>query len=125
MKEAKFPNGKTGQEISFDSAQDRQDEIFREMSADQKVTLWAQLWSFGKEIAEGRIHYSFERLERPTLEDLILVKLRWQQISPSSKQLEDVESIFKISGDKLDRKYLARWVVKLGVRDLYSKVETK
>lgn len=55
-------------------------------------------------------------------EDLILAKLRWQQISPSSKQLEDVESIFKISGEKLDREYLAKWAEKLGVQDLYSKV---
>jgi len=55
-------------------------------------------------------------------EDLILAKLRWQQISPSSKQLEDVESIFKISGDKLDRGYLTQWAEKLGVQDLYSKV---
>ena len=56
-------------------------------------------------------------------EDLILAKLRWQQISPSSKQLEDVESIFKISGEKLDRKYLAQWAEKLGVQDMYSQVK--
>jgi len=58
-------------------------------------------------------------------EDLILAKLRWQQISPSSKQLEDVESIFKISGEKLDREYLAKWAVRLGVQDIYSQIETK
>lgn len=58
-------------------------------------------------------------------EDLILAKLHWQQISPSSKQLEDVESIFKISGDRLDRKYLAKWVAKLGVQDMYNKIEPK
>lgn len=58
-------------------------------------------------------------------EDLILAKLRWQQISPSSKQLEDVESIFKISGDKLDREYLAKWVEKLGVQDMYSQITGK
>ena len=55
-------------------------------------------------------------------EDLILAKLRWQQISPSSKQFEDVESIFKISGDQLDLEYLAEWAGKLGVQDLYAKV---
>ena len=117
MHETKFPNEKTGQEI--------QDEIFRRMSVAQKLMLWAQLWIFGKGIMEGRVDYSLERLEKPSLEDLILAKLYWQQISPSSKQLEDVESVFKISGDKLDRKYLAKWVAKLGVRDLYSKVEAK
>lgn len=39
-------------------------------------------------------------------EDLILSKLRWYKINPSSRHLEDVESILKISGDILDKKYL-------------------
>lgn len=39
-------------------------------------------------------------------EDLILSKLRWYKISPSSRHIEDVESILKISGDKLDKDYL-------------------
>ncbi|OHA74441.1 MAG: hypothetical protein A2940_02250 [Candidatus Wildermuthbacteria bacterium RIFCSPLOWO2_01_FULL_48_29] len=114
MYETKFPNGKTAQEI--------QDEIFRKMSADEKLKVGAELWSFGKEIEEGRVNYSLERLEKPTLEDLMLAKLRWQQISPSSKQFEDVESIFKVSGDQLDLEYLAEWAGKLGVQDLYAQI---
>ncbi len=39
-------------------------------------------------------------------EDLILSKLRWYKISPSSRHLEDVESILKISGDIIDKNYL-------------------
>lgn len=39
-------------------------------------------------------------------EDLILSKLRWYKINPSSRHTEDVESILKISGDILDKKYL-------------------
>lgn len=39
-------------------------------------------------------------------EDLILSKLRWYKINPSSRHLEDVESILKISGNALDKKYL-------------------
>ena len=39
-------------------------------------------------------------------EDLILSKLRWYKISPSSRHIEDVESILKISGDIMDKKYL-------------------
>ena len=39
-------------------------------------------------------------------EDLILNKLTWYRESGSSRHLEDVESIFKISGRKLDKKYL-------------------
>lgn len=48
-------------------------------------------------------------------EDLILSKLRWYKITPSSRQLEDVESIFKISKDLLDISYLTRWAKKLNV----------
>lgn len=39
-------------------------------------------------------------------EDLILNKLRWHNKDASSRHIEDVESIFKISGNKLDKKYL-------------------
>lgn len=48
-------------------------------------------------------------------EDLILSKLNWYQESQSSRHLEDVESILKISGKRLDRKYLKQWAKKLGV----------
>ena len=53
-------------------------------------------------------------------EDLILSKFRWHQITPSDRQLEDVESVFKISGNKLDVKYLVAWAKKLGVEKLLS-----
>ena len=53
-------------------------------------------------------------------EDLILAKLRWHHVTPSSRQLEDVESVFAISGDKLNREYLVAWSKTLGVFDLLS-----
>lgn len=53
-------------------------------------------------------------------EDLILSKLRWHRITPSSKQLEDIESIFKISGQQLDRNYLIEWAKKLDLAELLS-----
>jgi len=42
-------------------------------------------------------------------EDLILMKLVWHNITPSDRQLDDVRSILKISGKKLDTKYLKKW----------------
>ena len=39
-------------------------------------------------------------------EDLILSKLRWYKISPSSRHIEDIESILKISGEIIDKDYL-------------------
>ncbi|OGE66323.1 hypothetical protein A3H85_00920 [Candidatus Daviesbacteria bacterium RIFCSPLOWO2_02_FULL_40_8] len=54
-------------------------------------------------------------------EDLILSKLRWYKISPSSRHLEDVESILKISGDILDKKYLLKQARKQGTWDTLNK----
>lgn len=55
-------------------------------------------------------------------EDLILIKLKWHKKSPSSRQLEDVESIFKISGGRLDIRYLKQWAKKLGVLKTLEKL---
>lgn len=56
-------------------------------------------------------------------EDLILSKIKWYQESQSSRQLEDVESILKISGRKLDTKYLKQWAKRLGVLGILNKLE--
>jgi len=55
-------------------------------------------------------------------EDLILSKLRWYQQSQSSRHIEDVTSILKISGKKLNMIYLKRWAKKLGVLDILNKL---
>ncbi len=55
-------------------------------------------------------------------EDLILSKLVWYQKSgESSRHIEDVESVFKISGGKLDIKYLKKQAVKLGIAALLKR----
>jgi hypothetical protein len=51
-------------------------------------------------------------------EDLILSKLRWHSESQSTRHLEDIESIFKFSGDKLDMDYLKHWAEKQGTLEL-------
>lgn len=58
-------------------------------------------------------------------EDLILSKLEWYKKSESTRQLEDVESILKISSSKLDMKYLKGWAIKLGVAETLEKLLTK
>lgn len=58
-------------------------------------------------------------------EDLILNKLTWYGESGSSRHLEDVESVFKISGRKLDKKYLKLWGKKLGVAEVLSNLLSK
>ncbi len=53
-------------------------------------------------------------------EDLILSKLRWYKLSSSDRHLEDIESVFAVSADKLDREYLIKWGKNLGVFKLLS-----
>lgn len=54
-------------------------------------------------------------------EDLIISKLQWSKISASSRHTEDIESILKISGGKLDKKYLNFWISKLNLEDILKK----
>ena len=58
-------------------------------------------------------------------EDLILIKLLWNKDSGSSRQLEDIESIFKISRENLDMQYLDQWAKKLGVSETFTKLLEK
>lgn len=54
-------NSKTVQEKSFESAQDKQDEIFRKMSADKKIELGSQLWQLAKDLVGDKICYGKNR----------------------------------------------------------------
>jgi len=38
-------------------AQEKQDEIFRKMTADQKVKVASDLWKLGKDLSGDKIHY--------------------------------------------------------------------
>ncbi len=58
-------------------------------------------------------------------EDLILIKLLWFGQSESTRQLEDIESVLKISGDKLDMNYLNKWAKKQGVFKILSRLKNK
>ncbi len=58
-------------------------------------------------------------------EDLILIKLKWYKKSLMSRQIEDVESILKISDKKIDFKYLKKWAKKLDVLKILEEVIKK
>jgi hypothetical protein len=53
----------------------------------------------------------------PTVEDMILAKLRWIQGRDSALQLRDVESMIEVNARSLDRRYLMEWATRLGVAD--------
>jgi hypothetical protein len=56
-------------------------------------------------------------------EDNILAKLDWyrQGGEVSDRQWQDVINVISIQGDRLDREYLKKWAVQLGVKDLLAK----
>jgi len=43
------------------TAQEMQDRIFKNMSADRKIELGSQLWKLGKEIVGNKINYASRR----------------------------------------------------------------
>lgn len=50
-----------------------------------------------------------------TAEDLVLAKLEWARLGESERQLDDVAGIVGVRGDELDRDYIERWVMRLGI----------
>lgn len=58
-------------------------------------------------------------------EDLILSKLVWYTMGESTRQLEDIESVIKISGKKLDMGYIRKWAKKLGTLNILTKLLAK
>lgn len=54
-------------------------------------------------------------------EDLIISKLIWFKTSQSTRQLEDISSVFSIS--KVDNKYIRKWVAKLGLENEFKLTE--
>lgn len=56
-------------------------------------------------------------------EDVILNKLEWYRLGRyvSERQWNDVIGILKVQGEHLDKKYLEKWAVQLGLSDLLKK----
>jgi len=59
-----------------------------------------------------------------SLEDVILMKLRYYREGGSDKHLRDIAGIVKISGDRLDGGYLDTWVDRLGLTAEWTAVQS-
>lgn len=46
------------------TAQDIQDDIFRKMSADERLEVWSKLWRLAKDLTGNKINHGSNRSER-------------------------------------------------------------
>lgn len=58
-----------------------------------------------------------------TAEDTIIAKLEWAVAGESERQLRDVARILAVSGDSLDRAYLAQWLTQLDLEAAFLRAE--
>jgi hypothetical protein len=56
-----------------------------------------------------------------TAEDTIIAKLEWARMGESSRQIEDVAGILKISGTSLDFTYIDKWVGDLELSEQWER----
>jgi hypothetical protein len=58
-----------------------------------------------------------------TAEDIVISKLEWANLGQLQRQLEDVAAILKAREALLDRAYLEKWILDLGLKDEWSKAQ--
>src|SRR3989338_6834316 len=58
-----------------------------------------------------------------TVEDLIIIKLKWYQESESDKHLNDIQGILEIQQDKIDKKYIQEWVGRLRLEKEWNQID--
>jgi hypothetical protein len=55
-------------------------------------------------------------------EDVIIKKMQYYREGGSEKHLRDIAGILKISGDKVDKNYIARWATLFGVDTIWQAI---
>lgn len=55
-------------------------------------------------------------------EDVILGKMQYYREGGSEKHLRDIAGILKVSGDQVDRQYVARWAEQMGLAEIWQAV---
>jgi hypothetical protein len=58
----------------------------------------------------------------PTVEDVIITKLRWSQKGRRTKDREDVRDVIAVQGDRIDWAYVYSWCDQHGTRDLVDEI---
>ena len=76
------------------------------------------------QLARRQLHLLSEEPERwayvVSVEDTVLAKLEWYRLGgeTSDRQWRDVLGVLKVQGERIDRAYMRRMAVELGVKDL-------
>jgi hypothetical protein len=60
----------------------------------------------------------------PTVEDVIVTKLRWAMLANRSKDRDDVRNVIAVQGDRIDWDYVHRWCGEHGTRTLLDEIRT-
>ncbi|HUE74195.1 MAG TPA: DUF6036 family nucleotidyltransferase [Pirellulaceae bacterium] len=55
-------------------------------------------------------------------EDVIIKKLDYFRLGESEKHVRDILAMLKISGDQIDRRYIADWAQRLGLRAVWDDI---
>jgi hypothetical protein len=58
----------------------------------------------------------------PTVEDVIITKLRWSKGGNRTKDVEDVENILLVQAGRLDVPYIRHWTDQHSTRDLFERL---
>jgi hypothetical protein len=59
----------------------------------------------------------------PSVEDVVITKLRWSHGGGRRKDLEDVENVVAVQGDRIDWDYVTGWCDRHGTRELLDQVQ--
>jgi hypothetical protein len=87
-----------------------------------KVDFWVVKDNFNKQEIKRAITKKIDgkRVNFVSPEDLVLSKLLWYQLSESTRQLEDIESVLRIS--KVDMDYIKNTAKKQRTKDILEKL---
>jgi len=75
---------------------------------------------FARRIVQSLTEEGTDEIYIASPEDNILAKLQWYRLGGevSDRQWNDILSVLRVQGERLDRPYLCRWAKELGVTDL-------
>ncbi len=113
------------EESMWEALKNKSEFNFIHPQSQLKVDFWVVKDNFNKQEIKRAISQKIEgkRVNFVSPEDLILSKLLWYQISESSRQLEDIESVLRIS--KVDLNYIKKIAIEQGTSEILEELLKK